>query len=190
MSAPIEGRVPATAAGTGAGRSARAVITLAWVAAGAVGALLFATSPDALAQTATVHTATAAPTSTIHYEEESFETFEGQLRGRLIAEAEFNKVAHHLHLTLRDARHVFVNYPGHEQPVIQSALVRAGIPVTIEYTPKAAKSSHHTLRYVAAGILVAVLIVLGVLLVARRRRLSRLEEHTGAGAQATPPSSE
>jgi hypothetical protein len=93
-------------------------------------------------------------------------------------------------LTLRDGHHVLVDYPGHEQPQIQARLLAAGVPVTIEYTPTAAKPVHHKLRYIAAGVLVALVIVLGVLLVARRRRLSRIEQHRGGGAQPAPPSSE
>ncbi len=140
--------------------------------------------------TATVVSATAPPATSVQYEEESIEAFEAQLHGHALAAAEFNKVAHHLHLTLRDGRHLLVDYPGHEQPKFQAELLAAGIPVTIEYTPKATTSTHHTVRYVAAGILVVLLILLGVLLVARRRRLAGLEQQ-GAGAThpAEPPSS-
>ncbi len=139
--------------------------------------------------TATVVTATAPPATSVHYEEESLEEFEAQLRLHGLAAAEFNKVAHHLHLTLRGGHHVLVNYEGHEEPKLQAELLAAGVPVTIEYTPKTTKSVHHTLRYVAAGILVAILIVLAVLLVARRRRLAGLEAHGAEGAPGTEPRS-
>jgi hypothetical protein len=85
---------------------------------------------------------------------------------------------------------MLVDYPGHEQPQLQAKLLAAGVPVTIEYTPKAAKTTHHTLRYVAAGALVLVVIALGVLLVARRRRLASGQQGGGVGAEMTPPSSE
>jgi hypothetical protein len=139
---------------------------------------------------ATVVTATAPSAVSVHYEEESLEAFEAQLRAAALARAEFNKVAHHLHLTLRDGRHMLVDYPGHEQPQLQAKLLAAGVPVTIEYTPKAAKPAHHTLRYVAAGALVVVVVVLGVLLVARRRRLASRQQGGGVGAEMNPPSSE
>jgi hypothetical protein len=141
------------------------------------------------ATTATVSTATAAPATSVHYEEESPEAFESQLHGGVIARAEFNRVAHHLHLTLRDGRHVLVDYPGHEQPQLQAKLLAAGVPVTIEFTPKTAKPVHHTLRYIALGLLVAVIVVLGTLLVARRRKLADAEQR-GVGARPSPPSSE
>ena len=137
-----------------------------------------------------MRTATAPPPAGVHYEEESLEAFETQLRSADIAEAEFNKVAHHMHLTLRDGRHQLVDYEGHQEPTLQQRLLAAGVPVTIEFTTKSTKSTHHTLRYVAAGILVVVLIVLGVLLVARRRRLAQLEEQPGAGGQPASPGSE
>lgn len=202
MSAPIPAR-PARARRAFAGaRCALASLCLAWallsvvppVAAAAPGeglprVLAASSAPEARA--VGVHTATAPPAVSVHYEEESLEALEGQLRARAVAEAEFNKVAHHLHLKLRDGRHVLVDYPGHEQPQLQRKLLAAGVPVTIEYTPKSTKATHHTLRYVAAGILVVVLVVLGALLIARRRRLSRLEEaRAGGGTQPAPPSPE
>jgi hypothetical protein len=133
--------------------------------------------------------ATAPATASISYEEESLEAFEGQLHAGKIKAAEFNRVAHHLHLTLSDGRYMLVDYPGHEEPGLQAKILAAGVPVTIEYTPKKAKPVHHTLRYVAAGVLVVVLILLALLLIARRRRLASLEGGNAA-AGAPPPSSE
>jgi hypothetical protein len=138
----------------------------------------------------TVSTATAPPTSSIPYEEESLEAFEAQLRAGQIRTAEFNRVAHHLHLVLRNGRYLLVDYPGHEQRVLQARLLAAGVPVTIEYTPAAkTKPVHHTLRYVAAALLVVVLILLAVLLILRRRRLTRLEEQNEDTRAASPPTS-
>jgi hypothetical protein len=156
----------------------------------AISPMLASAPAGARVTSATVHTATAPPPAGIHYEEESLEAFEDQLRAADIAEAEINKVAHHLHLTLHDGRHQLVEYEGHQEQALQSRLLAAGVPVTIEFTTKSTKSSHHTLRYIAAGLLVAALIVLGVLLVARRRRLAQLEAQAGAGGQPASPGSE
>jgi hypothetical protein len=184
----------ATAACLSAGRPAaardrRALVMAACLALAFCAALAAPSAQASAAVSATVATATAPSTASVHYEEESLEAFEAQLRAAALARAEFNKVAHHLHLTLRDGRHVLVDYPGHEQPQLQAKLLAAGVPVTIEYTTKAAKPAHHTLRYVAAGALVVVVILLGVLLVARRRRLASGQQG-GVGAEMTPPSSE
>jgi len=131
---------------------------------------------------ATVRTV-AAPTTTIYYEPETRAAFEGQLRGHEIREAEFNKVAEHIHLLLNDGHRVYVAYPGHEQPVLQARLLAAGVPVLIE-RPVTPASTHHTIRYVVAGVLVILLIALGVLLILRRRRLSGLDPGEGSGAPA------
>jgi hypothetical protein len=185
MRARSEGRSTGsttTSRGRGGVRAAGCALCL-------IGAASLALAPAACGASATVRTATAPPPAGVHYEEESLEAFEAQLRAADIAEAEINKVAHHLHLRLRDGRHQLVDYEGHQEPTLQGRLLAAGVPVTIEFT-KSTKSTHHTLRYVAAGILVAVLIVLGVLLVARRRRLAQLEERPGAGGQPASPGSE
>jgi Flp pilus assembly protein TadB len=138
----------------------------------------------------TVSTATALPTTSISYEEESLEAFEAQLRAGQIRRAEFNRVAHHLHLVLANGRYMLVDYPGHEQHGLQARILAAGVPVTIEYTPAAkAKPVHHTLRYVAAALLVVVLILLAVLLILRRRRLTRLEEEEEDAPAAPSPQS-
>ncbi|MHB8492493.1 MAG: hypothetical protein ACYDA6_09835 [Solirubrobacteraceae bacterium] len=130
--------------------------------------------------TATVRTVTGAPPGSIYYEEESRSTFESQLRAHQIREAEFNKVAEHLHLLLRDGHHVYIAYPGHEQPALQHLILAAGVPVSIEVAASKAGATHHTLRYIVAAILVVALFVLAALLIARRRRLG------SAGAAATP----
>jgi hypothetical protein len=161
----------------------------------AVVALLVPASAHAASHTlvkVTVSTATAPPTASISYEEESLEAFEGQLRAGQIGSAEFNRVAHHLHLVLRNGRYMLVDYPGHEQRALQARILAAGVPVTIEYTPAAkTKPVHHTLRYVAAALLVVVLLLLAVLLILRRRRLTRLEEEEeDAPAAPSPPSAE
>jgi hypothetical protein len=132
-------------------------------------------------RTATVRTATAPPKVIPIYIEESRQAFEVQLRAGQIREAEINKVAQHLHLLLADGKHMLVAYPGHEEPKLQAQLLAAGVPVTIEYTPIKAKPVHHTLRYIAGGVLIVLLLLLVALLVWRRRRLAA----QGAGGAAT-----
>jgi hypothetical protein len=160
---------------------ARALPRTAALAAMLALGLTASAPPLAAAATATVRTV-APPATLPAYVEESRSAFEGQLRAGQVREAEFNKVAEHLHLLLRDGRHMLVVYPGHEQPRIQAQLLAAGVPVAVERTARAATGTvHHTLRYVAAAILVIVLLGLALLLIARRRRL--------AGAAAPPADS-
>ncbi len=133
---------------------------------------------------ATVVTATASNTQAITYEQESVAAFEAQLASHAVAAAEFNKVAHHLHLTLHGGRHLLVNYPGHQEPQFQAKIEAAGVPITIEFTGKAAGPVHHKLRYIAAALLLVVLVALIAMLIVRRRRLAGYAEHDEG---PTPP---
>lgn len=143
--------------------AAAAILLAAAACAGAPGV--------AMAARATVTTATALPKVIPIYIEESRAAFEAQLHASQIKEAEFNKVAEHLHLLLKSGKHMLVSYPGHEEPKLQAMLLAAGVPVTIEYTPVKAPV-HHTLRYIAGGALIVLVILLITLLVWRRRRLA------------------
>ena len=90
----------------------------------------------------------------------------------------------HVHVSLNNGQHFTVVYTAAEQAQLV-ALARAdGTPVAVSVakTKTAAKPAHHTLRYVAGGILVLVIVVVAaVLLVDRRRKLG--EE----GGGDTPP---
>jgi len=106
----------------------------------------------------------------IHYTRESFGAFQHQLNAGQIHAVVFNKKAHTMHLEMSDGRRLLVSYPSHNEPQLAALITARGVPVTV---PKhTAKPVHHTLRYVAGGILIVVIIViLGVLLVGRRRGL-------------------
>ncbi len=151
----------------------------------ALAAAWLAAAGAAWPRTATVTTATAPPKVIPVYIEESRATFESQLRSGQIKEAEFNKVAQHLHLLLWGGKHMLVAYPGHEEPKLQAMLLAAGVPVTIEYTPVKAKV-HHTLRYIAGAALIVVVLALIALLVWRRRRLAAAAQADGAAAGDMP----
>ena len=175
-------RAPGAAPRTGGAAGAR----LRVLAAGSVlaAACLAAASPVS-ARTATVTTATAPPKVIPVYIEESRAAFESQLKAGQIKEAEFNKVAQHLHLLLRSGKHMLVAYPGHEEPKLQAMLLADGVPVTIEYTPVKA-TVHHTLRYIAGGALIVVVLALIALLVWRRRRLAAAAQADGAAGEDAP----
>jgi ATP-dependent Zn protease len=124
--------------------------------------------------------ARAGAQEVVHYQHESFPTFEGQLNAGQIETATFNKKAHTLHMRLKDGRHVLVSYPSHEEPQLAAKLEAKGVAVRVEKKKKATKPVHHKLRYIAGGILIVVIIVvLAVLLIDRRRKLGE----AGGGAQ-------
>ena len=148
-------------------RSTRVSLTNRMAVSIACLACAFACSAAALAHAEAV----------IHYQKESIQAYEKQLSGGEIAAATFNKKIRSLHLTLKDGKHVLITYPPHEQPKFAAALEAKNIPVSVlkpaVAAKEAAKPVHHKLRYIAGGILVLVIIVVGaVLLVDRRRKLA------------------
>jgi|SRR5665213_1442334 len=113
----------------------------------------------------------------VTYTKESMHAYEQQLSSAQIQAATFNKKVRSLRLTLKDGRHVLVKYQPHEETKLAAALQAKSVPVTIlkpaVAAKEAAKPVHHKLRYIAGGILVLVIIVVGaVLLVDRRRKLA------------------
>jgi len=133
-------------------------------------------------------TATTAPHSTgatkSHFQHESVKEFEKQLSAGQIEAATFNKKAHTLHLSLKDGRHLLVSYSSPEEPQLVAKLRAKGAPAQVEKSAKKAaskaKAVHHTLRYIAGGIVVILIgVLVAVLLVNRRRRGQGVPEPSG-----------
>jgi ATP-dependent Zn protease len=110
----------------------------------------------------------------IHYTHESYEAFQRQMAAGQIRAVVFNKKPHSVRVTLKDGSHVLAIYPSHDEPQLAAALSAKGVTVAVlKPRVKAKPAVHHTLRYIAGGILVIVILaILGVLLVGRRRNLS------------------
>ncbi len=127
--------------------------------------------------------AMAATATVIHYQHESYRTFQSQLAHGEIRTATFNKKPHSVHVLLVDGRHVLAIYPSHDEPQIAAALSAKGVSVSVEKHKTKTAKVHHTLRYIAGGILVIVILaILAVLLIGRRRNL--VEEGAGEAAQS------
>jgi hypothetical protein len=127
-----------------------------------------------------------AAEGTVHYQKESLPEYEKQLAGGQIQAASFNKKVRSIHLTLNDGRHVLVKYAAGQEPTYVAQLRAKGIAVTFLQPAQAAKKAKkpvkHKLRYIAGGILVAVVIVVGaVLLIDRKRKLSTERPPPSAG---------
>jgi hypothetical protein len=131
----------------------------------------------------------AAPSlaeSAVRYQKENLPEYEKQLAGAQIQAASVNKKVRSIHLTLKDGRHVLVKYGAGQERTYVAQLQAKGVPVTILTPAKAAKQAKkpvkHKLRYIAGGILVAVVIVVGaVLLIDRKRKLSTEPSPPSAG---------
>jgi hypothetical protein len=152
---------------------------------------LLAAAPSALLAQA----GAAAYGTPIHYESENQAAYQAQLKDGEIQSAAFNYVAHHLHLTLKDGRHVYYSYyPAYEPAQVEAQLKAHAIPIAAQHHA-APKPVHHTLRYVlAAVVVVLVLVVLAVLLLGRRRanaaEVSPPPVEGGRPGAAPPPSAE
>ncbi len=112
------------------------------------------------------------------YTKESLAEYEKQLTGDQIAAVTINKRIRSVRVTLKDGSYFRATYDPHQEPTVYAKLHAKGVPVTV-LTPTAAESEakkapvKHKLRYIAAGVLVLiVIIVAGVLLFDRRRKLA------------------
>jgi hypothetical protein len=120
----------------------------------------------------------SAAESAVKFEHETKQAYEQQLAGGQVKEATFNKRVRSVHLTLTDGRHVLYKYPPKAEPGIAAALQARHVPVTVLTPTQAATEAkkapvHHKLRYIAGGIVIAVIIIVGaVLLFDRRRKLA------------------
>jgi ATP-dependent Zn protease len=145
----------------------------------------------ALALVLPVASALAAGT-VVHYQHESYEEFRRQLTAGKIRAVTFNKKPHSVRVTLKDGSHVLAIYPSHNEPQLASQLTAKGVTVAVlKPKVKAKPAVHHTLRYIAGGILVVVILaILAVLLIGRRRNLAQ-PPGGGAGqageASSAPP---
>jgi hypothetical protein len=122
--------------------------------------------------------AAAAPVA--HFQTESVQAYEQQLAAGQITAATFNRRVRSLHLTLKDGRHVLVKYVAHGEPKLAKELRAKRVPITVLKATEAKKEGtkkpvHHKLRYIAGGIIVAVIIVVGAVLLVDRSRKRRME---------------
>jgi hypothetical protein len=130
-------------------------------------------------------TTAAFAASAIHFQPEGLPVLKAQLHHHAVHALTFHPTPApgHIHVSMNNGGHFTVLYTAAEQPqlVVLARANGARYAVAIAKPKAAAKSVHHTLRYVAGGILVLVIIVVAaVLLVDRRRKL-------GEGAGNTPP---
>jgi ATP-dependent Zn protease len=116
----------------------------------------------------------AEGTTGVHWTKETLQEFNKQLAAGEIKSVTVNKRVRSLHLTLKDGRHMLFKYGAHEEPKYAAQLQAKHVPVTVLQPAQAAKEAKkpakHKLRYIAGGILVAVVLVVGAVLLIDRRR--------------------
>jgi hypothetical protein len=123
--------------------------------------------------------------ATVEYTKETLSQYEGQLNSGQIQSVTVNKRLRSLRITLKDGRHVIVYYAPKTGPQYYDALKAKGVPVSfLGVAPvKHSKTVHHKLRYIAAAILVAALVIVGVVLYFNRRRQPAPDPHEPQQAQ-------
>jgi hypothetical protein len=110
----------------------------------------------------------------VKYQHESEQEWKSQLTSGQIASVIINKRAQSLRTTLKDGRYVLANYPKHQSPRIESELRANHVPFSVltkSAAEKLAKKTpvHHKLRYIVGGILVGIIVIVGGVLLVRRR---------------------
>jgi hypothetical protein len=128
---------------------------------------------------AAIALAVPAGAATVHFQTETLSAYEGQLHHHEVHALTFHSGSEtgHLHISLDNGSHMTVAYPAAQQAKLVTQAREAGARVKIA-TVKPAKATavKHKLRYIAGGILILViLIVLGVLLIGRRRAVAAEE---------------
>jgi hypothetical protein len=145
-------------------------------------ALLGAVLTAALA--AVIAAAGASAATVIHFQSESLPAFEAQLHKHEVHAVTFHPTPApgHIHVSMNDGRHYTVVYAAGEQAQLVALATANGARYTVAAVkPKAAKSTHHTLRYIAGGIVIVVIVVVvTVLLVDRRRKLGERGDEVAA----------
>jgi hypothetical protein len=130
-------------------------------------------------------TTCASAATAIHFQSESLPALQAQLHKHEVHAVTFHPTPApgHIHVSMNDGRHYTVVYAAGEQAHLVALATAGGARYTVATVkPKAAKSTHHTLRYIVGGIaIVVIVVVVTVLLVDRRRKLNE-----GGDAEAEP----
>ncbi len=135
----------------------------------------------ALACAALMLTASSAAAAiTPNYQPETFKAYEQQLASGQIQAVTVNKKLRSLRVTLKDGSYVLAKYAPKEEPKSLAALEAKHVPETIltpteAAKPVAKKPVHHKLRYLAGGIVIVVIVIVGAVLYINRKRQSERE---------------
>jgi ATP-dependent Zn protease len=107
------------------------------------------------------------------YTKETQQEFEKQLKSHDIASVTVNKRLRSLRITLKNGQHFLYHYAKKGEPKLVSELQARHVTVTVLKPAEAAKEvkpAKHKLRYIAGGILIVVVLIVGVVLLVNRTR--------------------
>ena len=116
----------------------------------------------------------AAQAAEVKYEHESEAQWKSQLTSGQIASVIINKRAESLRTTLKDGRHVLAKYAKHGSARVEAEMSANHVPFTVLTKAQAIALGkkapvHHKLRYIAGGILIGIIVIVGAVLFVRRR---------------------
>jgi hypothetical protein len=117
---------------------------------------------------------------TVDYTKEDLSQYEDQLNGNQIESVVVNKRTRSLRVTLTNGQHVFAKYGKKQGPKYYAAIRARHVPITF-LSPAAVKaeqgSKHpgHKIRYIAGGVLIAVIMIAGGILYFNRGREAVLD---------------
>jgi hypothetical protein len=118
----------------------------------------------------------AGAAQAVVYQKETLTAYEEQLKSGQIKEATVNKRVRSIRLTLKDGSYAVAKYAPHEEPKVLAELRRRHVPVSV-LSPEAAKARaskapvHHKLRYIVGGVVIALIVIVGAIVLYRRRRI-------------------
>jgi hypothetical protein len=137
-----------------------------------------------------VAAASASAATVIHFQSESLPALQAQLHHHEVHAVTFHPTPApgHIHVSMNDGKHYTVIYGASDQAHLIALATANGARYTVATVKtKAAKSTHHTLRYIAGGIVIVVIVVVvTVLLVDRRRKLKEGESSETPPTQSQP----
>jgi len=119
----------------------------------------------------------------LHYQHETFKEYEQQLDGGHVGSVEINKRVGSVRVTLKNGQKFVAKYKRKEEKNVAAALQAKGVPVSVlkpteasKEVVKVNKTIHHKLRYIAGGILIVVIVIVGAVLFISRKRKRDAEE--------------
>jgi hypothetical protein len=129
--------------------------------------------------------ALAAPASASAATPVSYQAILQQVKSGALQRAVINRANRHIEIKFRDATEWIATYPPRAQPLLQRVLRERHVHVIFarRHHPRAKPAKvHHHLRYIAAGVLGALIVIGGGLVLYSRRRAPGAPE----GAKPAP----
>ena len=115
---------------------------------------------------------------------ESYSTLLHQIDSGQVTVAHVNELTHDVRVTLKDGTKQLVAFPAAQHKVLIDSLIQHGVKPIYTKHKKVAKPVHHVLRYVAAGVVVVLLLIGGGVWMYTRGQRPTVEDPPSGDAPA------